>query len=203
VASIRKRLPAPFLLALLSAATLVWLTGCGSKPAGATLNGATESKSPGATGDSGADDAATKTRPKLPPGAKTVAQERAGDKSYDKTFDDIRFDIKPGDPFRRDMLPSTIADMAGQRIRIRGFILPTPQKRGIKQFVLVRDNQECCFGPGAALYDCILIEMQPGKTAEFSIRPVAVEGTFSINEILGPDGKHLAIYRIEAESVRH
>jgi hypothetical protein len=68
--------------------------------------------------------------------------------------------------------------------------------------VLVRDNQECCFGPGAALYDCILVEMVPGKTVEFSIWPVAVEGTFGIHEVKGPDGTHLAIYRIEGEEVR-
>jgi hypothetical protein len=65
----------------------------------------------------------------------------------------------------------------------------------------VRDNQQCCFGQGAALYDCILVEMKPGKSAEYLIRPVAVEGTFSIDELLGPDGRHLAIYRLEAESV--
>ena len=56
--------------------------------------------------------------------------------------------------------------------------------------------------PGAALYDCIYVEMQPGQTAEYSIRPVAVEGTFGIKEIVGPDGRHLAIYHLEGESVR-
>jgi hypothetical protein len=141
-------------------------------------------------------------REPLRPGATTRVLARAGDRSYDKTFDDLRFDIQPGDPFHRSMLPEQIASMDGQRIRIRGFILPTPQKRGIKTFVLVRDNQECCFGPGAALYDCILVQMQPGKTAEFSIRPVAVEGVFSIDEVRGPDGTHLAIYRVDAESVK-
>jgi hypothetical protein len=134
------------------------------------------------------------------PGAKTVALERAGDRSYDKTFDDLRFDIQPGQPFHREMLPEAITAMAGQRIRIRGYILPTAQKRGIKTFVLVRDNQECCFGPGAALYDCILIEMKPGNTAEYSIRPVAVEGTFDIKEVKSGD-MHLAIYHLDAESV--
>jgi hypothetical protein len=138
----------------------------------------------------------------LRPGAKTVALTAAGDRPYDKTFDDLRFDIKPGDPFQRAMLPPAIESMAGQRIRIRGFILPAERQRGIKTFVLVRDNQECCFGPGAALYDCILVEMMPGKTIEFSIWPVAVEGTFGINEVVGPDGNHLAIYRIEGESVQ-
>ncbi len=90
----------------------------------------------------------------------------------------------------------------GQQIRIRGFILPTAQKRGIKQFVLVRDNQECCFGPGAALFDCVLVDMQQDATAEYTIRPVAVSGRFGIQEIVGPDGRHLAVYHIAGESVK-
>jgi hypothetical protein len=140
-------------------------------------------------------------QPPLKPGAKTVALEKAGDRPYDKTFDDLRFDIEVGEEFKPEMLPAKIVEMKKQRIRIRGFILPTPQKRGIKVFVLVRDNQQCCFGPGAALYDCILVNMQPGKTAEFSIRPVTVDGIFDIQEVRGPDGKHLAIFHLDAESV--
>jgi hypothetical protein len=182
---------------LLVVGAIAWWAGCDVAPS-----------SPGAVSSSdqsldlSSEMAASATKPKLPPGAKTVALERAGDRPHDKTFDDIRFDIKPGDPFKREMLPDSIEAMTGKRLRIRGFILPTPQRRGITQFVLVRDNQECCFGPGAAIYDCILVEMQPGKTAEYSIRPVAVEGTFDVNEIKGPDGKHLAIYHLDAESVK-
>ena len=63
-------------------------------------------------------------------------------------------------------------------IRIRGYILPSFQQSGLTQFVLVRDNMECCFGPGAALFDCIVVQMAEGKTAEYTIRPVAVEGEF-------------------------
>ena len=140
--------------------------------------------------------------PKLLPGAKTKVLTRAGDQEFDKTFDDLRFDIAVGAPFRREMLTESINALDGQPIRIRGFILPTPQKRGIKQFVLVRDNQECCFGPGAALFDCILVEMQEGGTAEYTIRPVAVTGTFNIQEFKGPDGQHLAIYHIAGEQVK-
>ena len=120
----------------------------------------------------------------------------------EKTFDDIKFDIEPDAPFERSMLTDEIEALAGKRIRIRGYILPTPQKRGIKQFVLVRDNQECCFGPGAALYDCILVQMTEGNTAEFSIRPVAVEGEFDIREFKGPDGRHLAIFHLDGEKVQ-
>jgi hypothetical protein len=176
--------------------------GCDSQEVGGTDEvAASDPPPPAATEKVIANSIAPSKRPPLRPGAKTAVLERAGDRPYDKTFDDLRFDIQPGDPFHRDMLPDAIEAMAGQRIRIRGYILPTAQKRGIKTFVLVRDNQECCFGPGAALYDCILVEMKPGKTAEYTIRPVAVEGTFDIHEVKSGE-MHLAIYRLDAESVR-
>jgi hypothetical protein len=185
------------IISLLAAVTSV-VAGCGSGRAESTAD------TPAVTAETPqrANATATAKAKPVPPGAKTVALEKAGDRPYDKTFDNLRFDIQPGQPFQRAMLPPEIASLAGQRIRIRGYILPTAQQRGIKQFVLVRDNQECCFGPGAALYDCILVEMQGGTTAEYSIRPVAVEGIFEINEVMGLDGKHLAIYYLAAESVR-
>lgn len=140
-------------------------------------------------------------KPKLRPGARTKVLEAAGDREFDKTFDDLRFEIAVGDPFERKMLPASIEALDGKPMRIRGFILPTPQQRGIKQFVLVRDNQECCFGPGAALFDCILVDMNEGETAEYTIRPVAVTGTFAIQEVV-VDGKHLAIYHIAGDEVK-
>ena len=124
------------------------------------------------------------------------------DKSQDLTFDDIKFEMKKGAPFKRSMLTDKIEDLDGKDIKIRGYILPSFQQKGIKQFVLVRDNMECCFGPGAALYDCILVEMAPGKSTSFTVRPIAVEGKFSIKEFKGPDGKHLAIYRMEGYSAK-
>ena len=120
----------------------------------------------------------------------------------DITFDDIKFDIKPDAPFKRPMLTKKIEDLAGKPVRIRGYILPSFQQTGLTQFVLVRDNQACCFGPGAALYDCIVVEMKPGKSTDFNLYPVAVEGTFTINELQDPDGKALAIYHLDGDDVR-
>ena len=178
-----------------------WLTGCESQQAGATVAGpvATNQATPSTVASD--QKAATPPRPKLRPGAKTVVLGRAGDRPYDKTFDDIRFEMTPGSKFHRSMLTKEIEALAGQRIRIRGYILPTPQQHGIKQFVLVRDNQECCFGPGAALYDCILVEMKPGNTANFTIRPIAVEGTFDVRQFT-VDDKDLAIYHMDAETAQ-
>ena len=118
------------------------------------------------------------------------------------TFDDIKLEMEKGAPFSRDLLPERVTALDGTRIRVRGYILPSFQQSGLTQFVLVRDNMECCFGPGAALHDCIVVRMLPGRAADFSIRPVAVAGTFRLDELKGPDGKHLAIYALEGEDVR-
>jgi len=119
----------------------------------------------------------------------------------DISFDDIKLDLKKGDPFSRDLLPTRVTALETTRIRIRGYILPSFQQTGLTQFVLVRDNMECCFGPGALLHDCVVVRMKPGKTASFSIRPVAVTGTFRVEELRGPDGRHLAIYALDGEAV--
>ena len=100
------------------------------------------------------------------------------------------------------MLTPKIEQLFGKKIRIRGYIFPTLRQRGLKQFVLVRDNLECCFGPGAALYDCILVRMQASKTTEYTIRPVAVKGILRFEEFLGPEGKHLAIFCLDGEEVK-
>jgi hypothetical protein len=119
----------------------------------------------------------------------------------DISFDDIKLDLKKGDPFSRDLLPKRVTALETSRVRIRGYILPSFQQTGLTQFVLVRDNMECCFGPGALLHDCVVVRMIPGKTASFSIRPVAVTGTFRVEELRGPDGRHLAIYALDGEAV--
>jgi hypothetical protein len=133
--------------------------------------------------------------------ARPVAAPRRGT-PREITFDDIKFDLEKGAPFTPDLLPKRVTALEETRIRIRGFILPSFQQTGLTQFVLVRDNMECCFGPGAALYDCIVVRMEPGKSADFSIRPVAVQGTFRLQELRGPDGNHLAIYAMDGELVR-
>ncbi len=155
---------------------------------------ATETGS-GAAGDRAQEDAATS----VPAKPAVVA---AGDgKVREITFDDLKLPLEKGEPFDRAILPPAVDALQGQQVRIRGYILPSFQQRGITQFVLVRDNMECCFGPGALLHDCVVVRMRPGKSADFSIRPVAVAGSFRIEELKGPDGKHLAVYAIDGDAV--
>jgi hypothetical protein len=119
----------------------------------------------------------------------------------DATFDDVKFPMEKTDTFAESMFTDRVKSLFGQRIRIRGYMFPTNRKRGLKQFVLVRDNMECCFGPGAALFDCVLVSMNEGATAEYTIRPIAVEGEFRFEALPGPDGRPMAIYQMKGETV--
>ncbi|MCC9644869.1 DUF3299 domain-containing protein [Rhodopirellula sp. JC740] len=130
----------------------------------------------------------------------------------DITFDDLTFEIQKGEVFDKEKLTKEIKFLDGRNVRLRGYMLPSTlyKETDIDQFVLVRDNQECCFGPGAALFDCVMIEMQPGRTTDFVPRPVTVEGKFVLDTKTyrypggkGPDGaSHSAIFRIEGLRVR-
>jgi hypothetical protein len=127
-------------------------------------------------------------------------------------FDDLKFELEKDQPFAEKALSSDVKKLNGQKVKLRGYILPATlfKETGIDQFVLVRDNQECCFGPGAALFDCVIIEMVPGKTTDFVTRPVTVEGRFKIDtqKYKYPGGKgprgasHFAIFKIDGESVK-
>jgi hypothetical protein len=178
----------PSLLPLAASVALACLAvlvcgGCGEAPARPVV------APPAAVADGSTGAAA----PSVPPPATGRPREI--------TFDDIKLDMQKGDPFTRDLLPARVTALERHAVRIRGYILPSFQQTGLTQFVLVRDNQECCFGPGAALHDCVVVRMRPGRTANFSIRPVAVAGTFRVEELRGPDGKHLAIYALDGDAV--
>jgi hypothetical protein len=171
----------------LAAWCLAWcLAGCGGQPA-------PQQRQPAAAG------AATEESRPSPAAAPEPTRSTA---LRDISFDDVKLDMQKGDPFTRDLLPTRVTALENSRVRIRGYILPSFQQTGLTQFVLVRDNMECCFGPGAALHDCVVVRMVPGRTADFSIRPVAVAGTFRIEELRGPDGRHLAIYALDGENVQ-
>ncbi|MDZ4852909.1 MAG: DUF3299 domain-containing protein [Pirellulaceae bacterium] len=123
------------------------------------------------------------------------------------TFDDLKFDIEKDGIFEDSMLTDSIRALHEKKVRIRGFMLPSSvfQTKGIKNFVLVRDNKECCFGPGAAIYDCIMVEMAPGKTTDYQdLRVMTVSGVLSIDteSYQFPDGGHYAIFKLIATEAK-
>lgn len=123
----------------------------------------------------------------------------------DISFDDLKFDIEIDAPYDPAMLTDAIRQLDGKVVKLRGYILPSTlfRETNIDEFVLVRDNQECCFGPGAALYDCVVVNLINGVKTDFTTRPVTVTGTFRLKEYKYPDDSgHFAIFNLLGTSVK-
>ena len=126
---------------------------------------------------------------------------RSADGKFDITFDHIKFDIPEDEPYSSTMLTPQIRQLDGQQVKLRGYIRPSFKQRDLKNFIFVRDDKECCFGPGAALFDCVVVKLAKGKETEYTVRPVAVSGKFVLKEYKGPDGNVWAIYRMKDAAV--
>ena len=120
------------------------------------------------------------------------------------SFDTIKFDMELRDRFVKTMLTPTINALDKKRVKIRGFMLPSHLSAGIPRFILVRDNQQCCFGPGAALFDALAVEMRKGETTQYEYFPITVEGVFHIDPIENPlygqgplENSHLYVFRMD------
>ena len=158
----------------------------------------------------------TKVKAASPDEERPVAEDRSSSDAAkargEINFDDLKFPIEKDQPFEESMLIESVRELDGRKVKLRGYILPTTlfTETNIRQFVLVRDNQECCFGPGAALFDCVIVDMVPGESIDFVTRPITVTGKFKIDTKSykhpggrGPGGaSHLAIFHIDGESVR-
>jgi hypothetical protein len=189
---------------LMLAATAV---GCDGAASARIATEQSDSGNADAGAASAADDAASANATAAPK-TRAIAAKREGnaltpgaDGFIETSFDDLQFPMAKSDLFVESMFTERVESLFDRKIRLRGYMYPTLRKKGLKQFVLVRDNMECCFGPGAALYDCVLVTMAGGATAEYSIYPVAVEGTFRFETLAGPEGRPLAIYQMAGDAV--
>lgn len=97
--------------------------------------------------------------------------------------------------------PDWLSGLAGQRIRIRGFMIPPYQSEGLKRFALARDNGICCFVRTPKIYDVINVRMAKNQTTDYiANKPFDVQGTFRI-EPYYEDGEWYSLYEIEDATV--
>ncbi len=112
------------------------------------------------------------------------------------TFDHLKFNIQAEQAFEVRQLTLDLLKLRGRTIKIRGFVRPSFKEKNITRFVFVRDNQECCFGPGALLYDCMLVNMAESHAVNYSTRPITLEGRFELKPFRGPDKRVWAIFEL-------
>lgn len=79
-------------------------------------------------------------------------------------------------------LHADVKPLIGQELFLKGFIYPTGQKQDLQSFLLVKDNQLCCFGASKpAPEDMIGVVMDGDQTIDYSSGMMAVAGRLEIN----------------------
>lgn len=65
-----------------------------------------------------------------------------------------------------------------QKIFLKGYMYPTRQKDGITEFILAKDNGECCFGGEPKVTDMIMVKLKKPLAVDYTDRRVSVAGVF-------------------------
>lgn len=86
-------------------------------------------------------------------------------------------------------VPPEIAALDGEKVFIKGYIRPDSISisRGIDRFLLVRDNNQCCFGDISTIkhYDQIDVDMKGSRRVDYK------QGVFKIGGVLRVEPKNL------------
>ena len=87
------------------------------------------------------------------------------------------------------IVPPEIAALDGKKVFIKGYIRPDSitVTKGIKEFLLVRDNNQCCFGDMSKIkyYDQMDVNMVGARTVDYS------QGMFRMGGILKIEPQNL------------
>lgn len=71
-----------------------------------------------------------------------------------------------------------VQKLDGEEIFLKGFMYPTRVKEGITEFILAKDNGECCFGGEPKVTDMILVKLDKPIKVDFTDKRVSVAGKF-------------------------
>jgi len=99
-------------------------------------------------------------------------------------------------------LPQEVLDLDGKKVFIKGYAY---QPAGgevfhIKQFMLVRDKGDCCFGGNPKITDMILVTLKPPvELREWSTSVQRLSGTFRIQQGMAVDDLGGCIYHLDAD----
>lgn len=99
-------------------------------------------------------------------------------------------------------MPQWMRDLAGKKVRIRGFMKPLHVSEGLPEFPLVRSTDLCCFGPKGKVYHRAAVTLKAGTTTDYiELRPFDVVGTFRIEPIQLGDEPVFLLYHIDDATI--
>ncbi len=114
-------------------------------------------------------------------------------------------DLKPDELQERagHVVSPEIAAMAGKKIFIKGYIRPgsAPVRTGIDKFLLVRDNNQCCFGDLSKVkyFDQMAVQITSDDRVTDSLQLLRMGGILEINPENLQRGPEFPVFTLKAD----
>ena len=101
------------------------------------------------------------------------------------------------------VVPPDLMAYNGEKVFIKGYMRPPSQKVQISEFLLVRDNNECCFGINLPEYfDQIRVHLVSGKRVNYSTRLFRMGGTLRAHPVRMRPESGQSVYTLIADYVK-
>jgi hypothetical protein len=141
------------------------------------------------------------------------AAGRAGESAVQEiSFNDLSFAVTPPkqvelegavvpQPSYAEQLPERVRALDGQRVRLRGFMMPTRlEDEGVREFLIVTSPLVCCFGQTPEVYEFILVKMAGEPAPMRENMPAFYEGVLRVGDIY-EQGYWTGLFALECERV--
>ena len=99
-------------------------------------------------------------------------------------------------------VPDSARALEGRDVLLKGYIYPGKQQQGLVQFLLVRDQGDCCFGGNPKITDRVLVQLADPAGTEFSPRLTKVAGRFRVQPAGTADLTGGVLYHLDNARVR-
>lgn len=117
------------------------------------------------------------------------------------SFGDLKPSARRGKIFTRRS-----QELDGKKVFLKGYVRPpSGKKTGLKNFIMVGDFGDCCFGGDVAITDVVAVKIQTDDTVNYGYGLRRIGGTFKLNPNKIPGGEEdvpQVYYEINADHVR-
>ena len=106
-------------------------------------------------------------------------------------------DLQPDPRVVNQIVPPTAEELHDKRVFIKGYVLAGTRTDGIRTFILVRDQGDCCFGGNPKLTDRILVQLKGGQTFTYTDKVQKIIGRFQIRLGQAVDVAGNVVYQLD------
>ena len=98
-----------------------------------------------------------------------------------------------------NQIPASVRAFNGQKVALRGFMLPLKVESGkVTELLLMRDQSMCCFGAVPRINEFVTVKMTGGGTKAVMDQAVTLVGKLKVGEF-SENGYLLGIYQMDGE----